>query len=234
MYKIIRSGERGKTDTNWLKSWHSFSFGDYFDYEKVNFGPLRVINDDIIAPRGGFPTHPHKNMEIITLVLSGALTHKDSTGNAESISYGEIQKMSAGSGILHSEFNDSSTEEVHLLQIWILPDRQNIQPGYQKVNFNLEEIKNKLFLAAGSDKESSTQIYQDAKLFYSVYEKGKEVSYKLPQGRGLYIHIISGKVLVENETLTEGDAIQISGQDSAALNFTEQSSFILFDLSLQN
>ncbi len=233
MKKMYPGSERGQTKIDWLTSFHSFSFGNYYDSQKMNFGPLRVINDDYVAPGGGFPTHPHNNMEIITIVLEGELSHADSTGTAEKIRYGEIQKMSAGSGIYHSEYNDSPDETVHLLQIWIIPDKRNIEPSYEKRLFSPELIKNTLFKIGGKAEGSPVSINQDAELFISSFEKGKEFSYTAGSGRMIYIHAIDGKIETESGTLTSGDAFGTDEPGEIKLSFKEDSRFILFDLGNQ-
>jgi quercetin 2,3-dioxygenase len=232
MKTIIKSDSRGLTKTNWLTSFHSFSFGDYFDQSRINFGALRVINDDIIEAGGGFPTHPHKNMEIITIVLKGELAHQDSTGIKKVIRYGEVQKMSAGKGIFHSEFNNSDTELVHLLQIWIVPDKQNIEPSYEQINFTTEQISNTLFNIAGNKIGSPVFINQEAELFLSEFEKNKSLTYPVSTERQVYIHVISGKIGIDNEIFGSGDALGISGQTQIGMEFLEPSRFILFNLSI--
>lgn len=230
MKQIFPGSERGLTRIDWLTSYHSFSFGNFYDPHKMNFGPLRVINDDFVAPGGGFPTHPHNNMEIITIVLEGELSHADSTGIAEKIRYGEIQKMSAGRGIYHSEFNDSDTETVHLLQIWIIPDQRNIEPSYEKRLFSPEAIKNTLFKIGGKAEGSPVSINQDAELYISSFEKGKEFSYNVEEGRMVYIHAIDGNTLTGLGLLKEGDAFGTDEPGIITLKFDEESRFILFDL----
>lgn len=234
MKKIIKSNTRGLTRNDWLTSFHSFSFGDYFDYEKVNFGPLRVINEDTIKPQNGFGTHPHRDMEIITIVLEGELTHTDSTGNSEIIKYGEIQKMSAGKGIFHSEINDSATEKVHLLQIWIMPEKMGIEPSYEKIEFTPDKIKNKLFYAAGNNPESPIFIHQDIEFSLSDFDKGKSVPYTISTGRQIYIQIINGKTKIGEVILTAGDALELDEAGNINLEFEEPTRFILFNLPVQN
>lgn len=230
MKQIFPGSERGLTRIDWLTSYHSFSFGNFYDPHKMSFGPLRVINDDFVAPGGGFPTHPHNNMEIITIVLEGELSHADSTGISEKIRYGEIQKMSAGRGIYHSEFNDSDTETVHLLQIWIIPDQRNIEPSYEKRLFSSEAIKNTLFKIGGKAEGSPVSINQDAELYISSFEKGKEFSYNVEDGRMVYIHAIDGSIITGLGSLKEGDAFGTDEPETITLKFDEESRFILFDL----
>jgi redox-sensitive bicupin YhaK (pirin superfamily) len=230
MKSIFRAGSRGVTRIEWLTSYHSFSFGNYFDPSKINFGPLRVINDDYIEPGGGFPTHPHNNMEIITLVLEGALAHADSTGNEEVIRYGEIQKMSAGRGILHSEFNGSDSERVHLLQIWIVPDKAGLDPYYETIKFSPSDIKNNLFKIAGRKGDNSVYINQDAELFLAEFDKGKTFSYTVNDTRQVYIHVIDGEIEIDGSVLTAGDAYAVDEPASINFGFNSNSRFILFDL----
>lgn len=230
MQTIYRSKSRGLTQTEWLTSYHSFSFGNYFDRNRINFGPLRVINDDIIEPGGGFPTHPHQNMEIITIVLEGELAHKDSTGMSETMKYGEVQKMSAGKGIFHSEFNNSDTEIVHLLQIWIFPNKQDIEPSYEKINFTPGQIKNTLLNIAGNKIGSPVFINQNAELYLSEFTKESSLDYSVSSGRQVYLHVIDGKIGMGNEYLSNGDAAAIVNENEIKLEFMEDSRFILFDL----
>lgn len=230
MKEVFSADSRGITKIDWLTSFHSFSFGSYYNPSKRNFGSLRVINDDYIEPGGGFPTHPHNNMEIVTIVLEGELSHTDSTGNDEIIRYGEIQKMSAGKGIFHSEFNDSKSERIHLLQIWIIPDKMNIQPSYEKVNFPPAEIKNKLFKIAGGSGDNTVHLNQNAELYLSEFEQGKTLSFNVGADRQVYIHVINGEINIDETALTAGDAYGIDEQGSIQMNFAGQSRFILFDL----
>jgi len=231
MKSIFSADSRGVTRIEWLTSYHSFSFGNYFDRSKINFGPLRVINDDYIEPGGGFPTHPHNNMEIITLVLEGALAHTDSTGNKEVIRYGEIQKMSAGRGILHSEFNSSDSEKIHLLQIWIVPDKAGLDPSYETVKFSPASIKNNLFKIAGKKGENSVFINQDAELFLAEFDKGETFSYQVSENRRVYIHVIDGKVEIDGGVLAGGDAYGVDETAEIKFSFNEKSRFILFDMT---
>ncbi len=231
MKTIIKSNSRGLTKTEWLTSFHSFSFGNYYNNNRIHFGPLRVINDDIVEAGGGFPTHPHKNMEIITIVLSGELAHKDSTGMSEVMRYGEVQKMSAGKGIFHSEFNNSDKDVVHLLQIWILPDKQDIEPSYEKSTFTPGQINNTLFNVAGNKIGSPVFINQDAELFISRFEKDKTLLYPISGGRQIYLQIIDGKIKIDKELFESGDAMGVSEQEHIEMEFLEPTRFILFNLS---
>lgn len=230
MKTISKNNSRGLTELDWLVSFHSFSFGNYFDQSKLGSGPLRVINEDLIAPKGGFPAHPHKNMEIITIVLDGELSHKDSAGHEETIKYGEIQKMSAGSGIFHSEFNNSSSERVRLLQIWIVPDKLNIEPSYEKISFLPSQFLNNLYQIAGQDKKRPVFLNQNVRLFFSEFEKDTKLEYDLSPGRQAYIHIIDGSVEIDNNSLGGGDAIETDDAGQIHFKFTGHARFLLFDL----
>ncbi len=230
MISVYKSGTRGLTKIDWLTSYHSFSFGEYYNPSRIHFGPLRVINDDYLEPGGGFPTHPHKNMEIITIVLEGELSHTDSTGNSETIKYGEVQKMSAGTGIFHSEFNASDSEKLHLLQIWILPETTELTPSYEKVFFNENDITGKLFKVAAY-KNAPVKIHQDVSLSIALFKKGENLNYTVSPRRKIYIHIIEGKVKIEDEFLEAGDAVEIEDRAGISLSFMENSRFILFDMA---
>jgi quercetin 2,3-dioxygenase len=234
MKSVIKSNSRGLTKIDWLTSFHSFSFGNYFNNSRISFGSLRVINDDVIEPGGGFPTHPHKNMEIITIVLEGELSHADSTGKTEIIKYGEIQKMSAGSGIFHSEFNASHQNRVHLLQIWIFPDKLNIEPSYEKIDFTPDQIKNRLLHAAGNKPDSPVFIHQDAELLISHFDEGQTTSYTVKEGRQVHIHIIDGKVEIDDLNLTGSDAFETDDEGEITLKFAEQTRFLIFDLAKES
>lgn len=178
MIEIRKSNERGKTKIDWLESYHSFSFGEYYDPSNIYFGPLRVMNDDIILAGGGFPTHPHRDMEIVTIVLEGTVAHKDSTGGEGTITVNEIQRMTAGKGIQHSEFNPSDSEVLKLLQIWFIPNQQGLNPSYEQRKFSHEEKKNKLLkVVSGTKEEGIIFINQDAEIFLSDLDKGKEIKY---------------------------------------------------------
>jgi len=232
MLNIIRSDDRGSADHGWLKAKHTFSFAEYHNPERVHFGQLRVINEDRIAPGKGFATHPHNDMEIVTYIISGAIEHKDSMGNGTVISAGEVQRMTAGTGVLHSEFNHSREEELHLLQIWIFPEEKNLTPGYEQTLFSREEKLNRLRLVGSRDgREGSVTIHQDVDLYASIVEKGKNVMLDDVADRRILVQIVSGSVDVNGETLAAGDGVQI--RDVAAIDITanDDTELLLFSMS---
>lgn len=216
---ILRgSQERGKTRISWLESYHTFSFGDYYDPRFMGFSDLRVINDDIVAPSGGFGMHPHRDMEIVTVVLSGELEHKDSMGNGSIIRPGDVQRMSAGTGVRHSEFNPSSTEPVHLLQIWILPEAQGMPPGYEQQSFPLESRQGQLRLLGSRDgRDGSITIHQDVELYATMLNAGQSLEYQPPSGRNIWMHVATGTVELDGQLLESGDALGFKA-DNQALN----------------
>lgn len=224
--EIIRASERGRTNIGWLNSKHSFSFGQYQDYSKMGFGLLRVINDDIVAAGEGFATHPHANMEIVSIPLKGNLAHKDSTGNEEVIKTGDIQIMSAGSGLTHSEYNHSNTEEVHFLQIWVRPKEMNINPRYQQKTFDLDNRINRLQVVVAPDNENAVWINQDS-WFSLIKLEDNTFTYTLNKnGNGVYIFVINGSIEVDGELLNSRDGIGISEVDK--INITSKDSEVLF------
>lgn len=227
--KIRPSKERGFADHGWLKSYHTFSFADYYDPAHMEFKTLRVINEDFVAPKMGFGMHPHKDMEIVTIVLEGELAHKDSMGNASVIKPGEVQRMSAGTGVTHSEFNNSPEKPVHLYQIWIQPAKKGLAPSYEQKSFR--PARNDLSLVASQNGESgSVVIHQDAKIFLGELEKGKEISYKLGKGRGVWVQVKAGELALNAATLKEGDGGAVPGGPLLRIQAQKNSSFILFDL----
>lgn len=233
MIEIRKSAERGNANWGWLNTFHSFSFGEYYDPKQVQFGPLRVLNEDFISGGGGFPTHPHQNMEIITYVLKGALAHKDSMGNKEVIYENEIQKMTAGSGVFHSEFNNSEDEPVHLFQTWIMPDKNGLTPSYDQKKYSVQERKNLLQLIVSPDKSDSTiHIQQDAKMFISNMAENFSLSYAIENGRSAYLHLIKGALEVNGATISSGDALKITNENSITINSKSESELILFDLKM--
>ncbi|MBX3242996.1 MAG: pirin family protein [Acidobacteria bacterium] len=232
MIKIRRSNERGHADHGWLDTYHSFSFADYYDPQNMGFRDLRVINEDYVAPAQGFPTHGHRDMEIVTYVIDGELSHRDSMGNGETIRPHEVQRMTAGTGVLHSEFS-SPTDKTHLLQIWILPEKQNLEPSYEQTFFAPEEKQGKLKLVAsrGGD-DGSVHINQDVKLYASILSAGNEIEYSIPDGRHAWIQLISGELEVNGETLEPGDGAAISEEHLLSLKATkDKTEFLLFDLN---
>jgi len=229
---IRRSNERGKANYGWLDTNYTFSFSDYHDPRFMGFRDLRVINEDYIEPNQGFPTHGHRDMEIITYVISGELSHRDSMGNGETIHPNEVQRMTAGTGVLHSEYS-SPTDKTHLLQIWILPEKKNLTPGYEQKVFAREEKQGKLRLVAsrGGD-DGSVKINQDVNLYASILKEGENVSHDLANGRHAWIQLISGSLDLNGEKLEKGDGAAVS--DEIALSVTardENTEFLLFDLN---
>ncbi len=232
MIKIRKSENRGHANHVWLNTYHTFSFNTYYNENFMGFQTLRVINDDIIAPAKGFGEHPHKDMEIITYVLEGALEHKDSMGNGSVIEPGIVQRMSAGSGIFHSEFNPSQEEPVHLLQIWILPNKKGIIPSYEQKTFSRNHKLNRLCLIASNDgKDESVTINQDANVYASILESGKTTTFRIDKGRHVWLHVAKGKIKFGDLELRFGDGAAIS--DETELEFTgiEESEMLLFDLA---
>ena len=232
MLDIIRSDDRGSADHGWLQAKHTFSFAEYQNPERMHFGKVRVINEDRIAPGQGFATHPHNDMEIVTYIISGAIEHKDSMGNGTVITAGEVQRMTAGTGVLHSEFNHSKEEELHLLQIWIFPEEKNLTPGYEQTLFSREEKLNRLRLVGSRDgREGSVTIHQDVDLYASIVEKGKNVMLDDVADRRVLVQIVSGSVNVNGETLLAGDGVQI--RDVATINVTanDDAELLLFSMT---
>lgn len=231
MLKIHKNSSRGAADHGWLQSNHSFSFGHYYNPEEMGFGPLVVINEDRVQPAQGFGTHGHKDMEIITYVINGALEHKDSMGTGSVIHYGDVQRMSAGTGVTHSEFNHSKTERVHFLQIWIEPNVKNIEPSYEEKHFDTASKTGRLRLIASPDgQDNSVLIHQDAYLYASILGLSDQLEYQLKAGRSAYVHVIRGQVDVAGTALKTGDALKI--KDVSLIEFTNahEVEFLLFDL----
>ncbi len=232
MINIRRSTERGHANHGWLDTHYTFSFSDYYDPAFMGFRDLRVINEDLVEPDQGFPKHGHKDMEIITYVISGELSHRDSMGNGETIRPNDVQRMTAGTGVLHSEFS-SPTEKTHLLQIWILPEKERLTPDYEQKTFAREEKLGKLKLVAsrGGD-DGSVHINQDVKLYASVLSNGETVSLDLARGRHAWIQVISGSLEVNGERLERGDGAAVSDESSLMIMASEDNSeFLLFDLN---
>ncbi|MEW6652129.1 MAG: pirin family protein [Bacteroidota bacterium] len=233
MLEILRSKERGRTKIDWLESYHSFSFGEYYNPKSMGFGPIRVINDDLILAGGGFPTHRHQDMEIVTIVTEGAVAHRDSSGGEGVIRVGEVQKMTAGKGIFHSEFNASDKNILKLYQIWILPNQLGLKPSYEDIRYNIDEKKNKLLLVASSEHTNGViYLNQDAKIYLADLEAGKTLAYITEKKRGVYLHVTEGKVIVDRTELSGGDAAKLTGINSLAITSNQSSSFILFDVVL--
>lgn len=231
MLQVLKSSQRGSADHGWLQSNHSFSFGHYYNPNEMGFGPLLVINEDRVQPSRGFGTHSHDNMEIISYVLSGALEHKDSMGNGSVIRYGDVQRMSAGTGVQHSEFNHSSTERVHFLQIWITPDVTGIEPGYEEKHFDTASKAGGLRLIASADgRDGSVLIHQDAKIFASILNTDDHVKYELVPTRTAYVHLIRGQVEINGIQLSTGDALKISEESLIDFKNAADAELLLFDL----
>jgi redox-sensitive bicupin YhaK (pirin superfamily) len=232
MLTIRRADERGHANHGWLDSFHSFSFADYYDPAHMGFRNLRVINDDRIAGGGGFGTHPHRDMEIITYVLDGAVQHRDSMGNGSVIRPGDVQRMSAGTGVRHSEFNDSKSEELRLLQIWIIPEKQGIAPGYEQKMFEPSEKQGHLRLVASPTGENgSVTLHADAKLYAAILGPGDRVDHVVPEGRHAWVQVARGKVRVDGHELAEGDGAYTSSPGAIVLDRAEDAEVLVFDLA---
>ena len=232
MLDVIQSESRGSADHGWLKAKHTFSFAEYYDPARIHFGSLRVINEDRIAPGQGFGTHPHRDMEIVTYIVSGSIEHKDSMGNGTVIRAGEIQRMTAGTGVLHSEFNHSRDEELHLLQIWILPERKALEPGYEQTLFPREDKLNRLRLVGSRDgRDGSLTIHQDVDLYASILEAGRTVALDDVGGRRIFVQVVSGELKVNGEVLGAGDGVQITQEEAVTLDARAESEFLLFNLA---
>ena len=232
MITIRKSNDRGHADHGWLNTRFTFSFADYFDLEHVQFRTLRVMNDDRISGGGGFPTHPHKDMEIVTYVLDGALAHKDSMGNGSVIRPGDVQYMSAGTGVAHSEFNASDKETVHLYQIWMFPDKKGYKPVYDQKYFGEAEKSGKLRLVASPDgRDGSVKIRQDNELYATVLAPGEVVKHELRPDRHAYVQVARGSVALNGEKLETGDGAAISGEQALELRGVDKAEVLLFDLA---
>jgi redox-sensitive bicupin YhaK (pirin superfamily) len=231
MMTIRRADERGRASFGWLDSRHSFSFGHYHDPRYMGFGPLRVINEDRVVPGGGFDTHGHRDMEIISYVLDGALKHEDSMGNGSVIRPGDVQRMSAGTGVMHSEFNASDRHGVHFLQIWVLPEAQGIEPGYEQKAFARDDKLNRLRLVASRDgRDGSVVVHQDVDLYASVLEQGRAVRFEPQEGRRIWIQLASGAVSLNGEALRAGDGVAAVGPAALVITAGEDSELLLFDM----
>jgi redox-sensitive bicupin YhaK (pirin superfamily) len=231
MITLRRSQERGYADHGWLKSFHSFSFADYYDAEHMGFGPLRVINEDRVAPGAGFGTHGHRDMEIISYVLDGELAHKDSMGNGSVIRPGDVQRMSAGSGVQHSEYNHAKDRTTHFLQIWIEPNVAGIAPEYEEKRFSDADKQDRLRLIASPDgADGSVRIHQDARLYVSRLAAGQTVTAELADGRLGYLHLVRGALTVNGERLDAGDAAKARDETRLAISAQGDAELLLFDL----
>jgi len=231
MLEIRRAAERGHANHGWLDSWHSFSFADYHDPRHMGFGPLRVINEDRVQPGMGFGTHGHRDMEIISYVLEGALAHKDSMGNGSTIEPGDVQRMSAGRGVLHSEFNHAAADETHFLQIWIEPNVRGIDPAYEQKRFEPQDKRGRLRLVASPDaREGSVKIHQDAFVYAALLDGSERVAQRLDPARRVYLHVARGQLRVNGQPLAAGDALKATDLEEIVLEQGEQAEVLLFDL----
>jgi redox-sensitive bicupin YhaK (pirin superfamily) len=232
MRTIRKANDRGHADHGWLDSWHTFSFADYHDPDHMGFGPLRVINDDTVAGGGGFPPHPHRDMEIISYVIEGALQHEDSMGNGSVIAPGDVQRMSAGTGVRHSEFNASKTDPVHFLQIWIIPEAPGLPAGYEQKFFGEEDKRGKLRLVASPDgAEGSVRIRQDVRLFATIVGGGSPVSHAVARGRKAWLHVVKGSVELDGKALEAGDGVAIEGEEILTISSKDEGELLLFDMA---
>ncbi len=232
MIKVRKANERGHADHGWLKTYHTFSFDSYRDPQHIGFRSLRVMNEDRVEPGKGFGTHPHRDMEIVTYVLKGALEHKDSMGNGEVLRPGEFQRMSAGTGITHSEFNPSQTEPVHLYQIWLLPEHKGIDPSYEQKRFDDGGMSNQLRLVASPDAElGSLRIHQDARIHLAKLESDVEVTHELTPGRHAWLQVLRGDVVLNGDPLRTSDGAAVSDEGSLTIQATGDAEVMLFDLA---
>ncbi len=233
MLTIHKAEERGRTNFGWLDSRHSFSFGHYYDADRLGFGPLRVINDDRVAPGAGFPTHPHGNMEIISYVLDGALAHRDSLGTGSVIRPGDVQRMSAGTGIRHSEFNASKAEPVHFLQIWIVPERDGLAPGYEQKTFSRAEKDGKLRLVGSRDgRDGSVTIHRDVDLYAALLGNGAQVNHRFAPDRVGWLQVARGNAVLDGTQLHPGDGVAVSAGGTLSLSGTsDDAEVLLFDMA---
>ena len=230
--EILRANERGHADHGWLNSYHTFSFADYYNPNAMGFRALRVINEDRVAPGGGFPTHGHRDMEIISYVLEGGLAHKDSMGTGSVIKPGDVQRMSAGTGVNHSEMNASDKEGVHFLQIWIIPDKRGHQPGYEQKAFSREERQGKLRVVASPDgRDGSVTIHQDATISAGLFEAGETTTHAIPKDRYGWVQVARGTVEIGGEKLTAGDALAAVGPGELKVSGVEDAEILVFDLA---
>ncbi|HEX8636043.1 MAG TPA: pirin family protein [Pyrinomonadaceae bacterium] len=231
MIYVRKAAARGHFNFGWLDTYHTFSFGEYYDPRNMGFRALRVINEDYVRAGHGFPTHPHRDMEIITYVLQGALEHKDSMGNGTVIVPGEVQRMSAGTGVRHSEKNSSAEEDVHLLQIWIIPREEGLPPGYEQKMFEADEKRGRLRLIASADgRDGSVTIHQDAELYAALLDTGQEVTHRLLPGRHAWAQVARGAVELNGQLLQQGDGAAVSDEEQLLIAGREASEVLLFDL----
>jgi quercetin 2,3-dioxygenase len=231
MLSLRRADERGYADHGWLKSFHSFSFAEYHDPDHMGFGPLRVINEDRVAAGMGFGTHGHRDMEIISYVLDGELAHKDSMGNGSVIRPGDVQRMSAGTGVMHSEFNHAKSQTTHFLQIWIQPNVRGIAPGYEEKRFEADEKRGRLRLIASPDgADGSVTIHQDARVYAGLFDSDESATHEVADGRRAYVHVARGSVQLNGTPLVAGDAAKLAGAQRLALAHGDGAEVLVFDL----
>jgi redox-sensitive bicupin YhaK (pirin superfamily) len=231
MIEVIASETRGSADHGWLRAKHTFSFAEYQNPKRVRFGPLRVINEDRIAPAMGFGTHPHKDMEIITYPISGSIEHKDNMGNGTVINAGEVQRMTAGSGVQHSEYNHSDSDELHLLQIWLFPLQKNLQPGYEQKTFSRDQKLNQLRLVASRDgRDGSITVHQKVSLYASILQAGTELEHRIDESHKVFVQVVSGDISVNGQHLSAGDGLQLTDEKIASISCQNEAEFLLFDL----
>jgi quercetin 2,3-dioxygenase len=232
MIHIRQAADRGHFNHGWLETYHTFSFADYHDPRHMQFRALRVMNEDRVQPGRGFGTHPHRDMEIVTYVLSGALEHRDSMGNGEVLRPGEFQRMSAGTGITHSEFNPSPAEPVHLYQIWLLPERKGIEPSYEQKSFPAQERHNRLRLVAAPDAaDGSLLIHQDARIFLASLDRAERITHSIAEGRFAWLQVLRGEVALNGQELQTGDGAAISDLSELTIEATRNAEIMLFDLA---
>ena len=232
MIMLRRGEDRGATKLRWLDSRHTFSFGDYYDRQNMGFGTLRVINEDRVVPGAGFPTHSHSDMEIITYVLEGALAHKDSTGTSSVIRPGEVQRMSAGTGISHSEYNGSQTEPVHFLQIWIVPNETGLMPGYEQRAFRFDENRGRWTLVASKEgRDDSVTVHQDVEVWAARFVAGQQAAFRLKPGRRAWVQIVRGGATLNGVSLRAGDGAAASQEEVLEFIAVENAELLIFDLA---
>jgi quercetin 2,3-dioxygenase len=232
MLTLRKAADRGHADHGWLDTHHTFSFADYHDPRHMGFGPLRVLNDDTVAGGGGFPPHGHRDMEIISYVIEGGLAHRDSMGNGSVIKPGDVQRMSAGRGVTHSEFNASPTEPVHFLQIWLFPHSPGLAAGYEQKHFGEDEKRGRLRLVASPEgSDGSVTLQQDAKVFASVLGKGESVRHTVSKGRKGWLHVVTGEVAVNGQALSAGDGLAIDGEEALTVTSDARGELLLFDMT---
>ena len=231
MIEVIPSESRGSADHGWLKAKHTFSFADYHNPARVRFGPLRVINEDRIAPGQGFGTHPHKDMEILTYPISGAIEHKDNMGNGTVISAGEVQRMTAGTGVKHSEYNHSASDELHLLQIWIFPEEKNLEPGYEQTMFSRADKLDRLRLIGSRDgRDGSVTVHQRVDIYASILQANTEIEQSVDDSHKIFVQVISGEISVNGQNVSAGDGMQITDVRNLVIACQSEAEFLVFDM----